>query len=621
MCLRKYRSSPAIIFFLWLMFLCGTHAPFVVNGLAQHQQRERRVDAPPHGATIQEPTTTPRPAASPITSPTPTRTPAPAATPLPVATSRVAASAPQTVEELRLRIQEILRQPQLAASHVAVKVASLDTGRVLFEENAQKWLQPASNMKLFAVAAALDRLTPDYRFHTSVYAQARPDAGGKISGDLIIYGRGDPTLATRFNETASGTTSRSSDPATENSNAQSHTGHQGDTYFKAIDELAARIVAAGVRRIEGDLVGDETYFTGSALPLGWEWGDLQWYYGAPVSALSINDNAIDLIVRPGARAGSACVVTTGPSLPQDIVVLNVAAQSHDPKSKVLLSTSGRMEIINRATTAPRGTPQTLAIFRPLGANVIEVSGQLPLGDAGLNASIAVPQPAWLFTTMLRRSLERQGVVITGQTRTIEARARDGQTLPTATLVEIAHRQSPPLRIIAAQTLKPSQNLYAELILRALGKATGTKPTQTTDEAGLEAVGNFLRQAGIDESTLVMFDGSGLSRSNLVTAATTLELLIYMNGHRDAAVFRDAQPVAGVDGTLRNRMRNTPAANNARAKTGTLSSATSLSGYLTSASGERLVFSLIINNPARQINPRATFTDAITVLLASFMGRS
>jgi D-alanyl-D-alanine carboxypeptidase/D-alanyl-D-alanine-endopeptidase (penicillin-binding protein 4) len=474
---------------------------------------------------------------------------------------------------LRARIREILSKPEFAPSRLALKVASLDTGRVLFEEDAQKWMQPASNMKLYTVAAALDRLTPDYRFVTSVYAPARPDAAGTIRGDLVVYGRGDPSYATRFNP-------------------------EGDSdYYRAIGELAANISKAGVRRVEGDLVGDESYFPGSALGSGWEWDDLQWWYGAEVSALTVNDNSVDLSVRPGARVGDPCVITVGPATPL-------------------------VTVIDRTSTAPRGTKRELSVHRPLGQNVIEIRGTMSLDDRGLTESVAVSHPALMFTTMLRTALERQGIVVTGQTRTVDAQGRaDGQPLQVSSLVELATRQSPPFSVIAAQTLKPSQNLYAELILRALGKATATDPRQASEDAGVEAVRKFLAQAGIDPAKVFMLDGSGLSRANLVTPDTTLQLLTYMNRHRYGAAFREALPVAGLDGTLRNRMKGTPAQGNVRAKTGTLGTATSLSGYVFSAAGERLVFSLMINNPPRDADPRTGFTDAVAVLLASFTGRS
>ncbi|MDT5155895.1 MAG: hypothetical protein QOH51_252 [Acidobacteriota bacterium] len=581
-------SSLVSTLLLVALLLCAT--PLRALPAAPTAQRERRVNTPAPAATptparpAQTPTpalqtqTPTRPTPTPSTAPartlTPTQTPTPTPTPTTTPTPVSQTTPPQTLEELRARIREILAKPEFSASHVAVKVASLDTGRVVFEQDAGKWMQPASNLKLYTVAAALDRLTPDFRFITSVYAPARPDSTGIVRGDLIVYGRGDPTYATRFNP-------------------------EGDSdYFRAIDELAAEIASAGVRRVEGDLVGDESYFTGPALSPGWEWDDLQWWYGAEVTALSVNDNSVDLSVKPGATVGSPARITVGPPTPL-------------------------VTIVDRTTTSERGTTRELSVNRPLGQNTIEVRGRLPVDDRGYTASLAVSRPALLFASMLRASLERRGVVFTGQTRTIDAQARADaqQPLQVSSLIEIATRKSPPLSIIAAQTLKPSQNLYAELILRTLGKATAADPKLSSEDAGKEAVRNFLKQAGIDASGLSMLDGSGLSRADLVTADTTLQLLTYMNRHRFGATFREALPVAGLDGTLRNRMKGTPAQGNVRAKTGTLGTATSLSGYVLSAAGERLVFSLMINNPPRDADPRTGFTDAIAILLATFAGRS
>jgi D-alanyl-D-alanine carboxypeptidase/D-alanyl-D-alanine-endopeptidase (penicillin-binding protein 4) len=369
---------------------------------------------------------------TPTASPTPT--PVPSAIPS-AAPASFPQPAPKTAEELRARLEEVVRRPQLAAAQVAVKIVSLDTGRTLYEENASKLLMPASNMKIYIVAAALARLSPDYRFTTSVYAPARPDARGIVRGDLTVYGRGDPSFAARFND---------------------------KDYYRAIDELASLIAAAGVRRVEGDLVGDESYFRGGPLGLGWEWDDLQWYYGAEVSALSINDNSIDLFVKPSLSVGAPCVVTTGPSA------------------------TSFLRVVNRTTTTARGTKRDLIVHRGLTSDVVEVGGSLPADDKGYEGSVAVPHPALMFVEMLRSRLAQHGVTVAGRTRTVEDSERVGVALnplrsspqnpsgsPPSSLVEIASRRSPPLNVIAAQTLKPSQNLYAELILRTLGKVAGS----------------------------------------------------------------------------------------------------------------------------------------------------
>ncbi|HYO91169.1 MAG TPA: D-alanyl-D-alanine carboxypeptidase/D-alanyl-D-alanine-endopeptidase [Pyrinomonadaceae bacterium] len=483
--------------------------------------------------------------------------------------------APRTLEELQLRITELARRPELTQAQFAVKVSSLDTGRTLYEENARKLLLPASVMKIFTVAAALDRLTPDFRFKTSVYAGEKPDATGSIKGDLIIYGRGDPSISATFNN--------------------------GD-YFRAVRELADNIAAAGVKRVEGDLVGDESYFTGPPHGFAWSWADLQWYYGAEVSALSVNNNALDLFVKPGPSVGAPCLVTTGPPTP--IVTIN-----------------------NRTTTAPRGSKRELAVYRALGENVIEVSGSLPLDDQGFTGSISVSHPALIFVYMLRSALAERGVTVTGKSRTIDAPAFRASSLTqlgnpsSSQRVEIASRLSPPLSVIAAQTLKPSQNLYAELILRTLGRERGASFDGTSEAAGIDVVKKFLAEAGVNPYEVVMWDGSGLSRRDLITASATVQLLAYMSRHRFANVFRDALPVAGVDGTLARRMKGTPAMNNARAKTGTIETVATLSGYVTSAAGERLAFSVLLNNYPESSNARRVFTDDLTVLLASFAGRS
>jgi len=505
----------------------------------------------------------------------------PTATP---AAARPIAPAPRTLADLQSRIGEIVRQPALEPGIFAVKIVSLDTGDVIFEQSANKFVRPASNMKLYTVAAALDRLTPDYHFITSVYAKEKADKG-TVKGDLIIYGRGDPSIAARFNN--------------------------GD-YFKGINDLADRIVAAGVKRVKGDLVGDESYFNGAPLGSGWEWNDLQWAYGAQVSALTVNDNGIDLTVKPGEKVGAPVVITTGP-----------------PATSFLT-------ISNRATTSARGSKSDLQIYRALGANNLELSGSIPLGDNGWTGSVAIPDPALAFVSMLRDALTKRSVKIDGRVRTVSLRSGDSivlripaglQALPGLSKespVEIASLSSPAFNSIAAQTLKPSQNQYTELILRTLGRTQPilTDPlTRDDEELGLSVVKDFLRQAGVGENEIALNDGSGLSRNDLISANTTVQLLTFMAKHKYFAQFRDALPIAGVDGTLRTRMRGTPAEGNLRAKTGSLSSVASLSGYVTTAAGEHLVFSMMLNNYPDAGALRRDSIDAIAVLLASFAGRS
>ena len=521
-----------------------------------------------------QPPTATVPAPSPVTQPAPRN-------PVRISVGRSAVTAPNSRAELLTRIEEIVRQPALEPGFFAVKIVSLDTGNVIYEQSANKFVRPASNMKLYTVAAALDRLTPDYHFITSVYAKERPD-DGKIKGDLIIFGRGDPSFAARFNT--------------------------GD-YFTGINDLADRIVAAGVKRVKGDLVGDESWFNGAPLGSGWEWDDLLWSYGAQVSALTVNDNSIDLTVKPGEKVGAPVVITSGPP-------------------------ATFMTITNRATTGPRGSKSDLNIYRGVGANTLEITGTAPIGDNGFTGGAAIPDPALAFVSMLRDALVKRGVKIDGRVRTVDARS-GASIVPNPLIaitqttnvplqpppVEIASIQSPPFSLIASHTLKPSQNLYTEIILRTLGKLNSVSASQTNEEAGLIIVRNFLRQTGASERDLALSDGSGHSRNDLITATATVQVLTFMSKHRYFAQFRDALPIAGVDGTLRTRMKGTPAEGNLRAKTGSLSSVASLSGYVTTAAGEHLVFSMMLNNYPDAAALRRDSIDAIAVLLASFTGKS
>ncbi|HEX7295034.1 MAG TPA: D-alanyl-D-alanine carboxypeptidase/D-alanyl-D-alanine-endopeptidase [Pyrinomonadaceae bacterium] len=575
-------------FSLILLLFAIPVATFTTNA-----QRDRRSTTP-------SATPSPTPVAAPVQSPIV----APASSPTPAVSTSKTANPTKTLAELQTRIADILRKPELVPAMVGIKVVSLDTGHVLFEENSAKLLRPASNMKLYTVATALDRLSPDFRFTTSVYATGRLD-GGSVRGDLIIYGRGDPSIAARFNN--------------------------GD-YFKSINDLADKIVAAGVKRVEGDLVGDESYFTGPQYGSGWEWEDLTWYYGAEISALTVNDNALDLFIKPSLKVGQPAIVTTGPP---------------DPLLK----------IVNEVTTAPAGTRRQLVINRGLGKDTIQLKGSIALDDRGYTGGIAISHPALLFAYLLRSALAQKGVTIKGHTRTIPSPVggaaldpiqrgsltRYPDVPPLNVPTEIATYHSVPFSVVAAQTLKPSQNLYTELILRTLGNlpapvtpspdssgdlssdrpSQGSVPElrQTSEDRGVEVVKGFLKTVGIRPESLLLNDGSGLSRNDMVTADSTVQLLTYMSRHRYADVFRNALPIAGVDGTLRNRMKGTVAEGNLRAKTGSLSSAASLGGYVTTAAGERLVFTIMVNNYPSDVEPRTVCIDPIAVLLASFGGRS
>ena len=483
--------------------------------------------------------------------------------------TRLAVAAPANLDELRTGFLAHLNQERFSAATWGIKIVSLDSGKTLFEHHAGKLLKPASNAKLFTGALALDRLGPDFRIRTSLYSAARPDKSGTLRGDLIVYGRGDPTFAERF--------------------------HDGD-YTNILRPIVDAIAAAGIKQIKGDLIGDESFFHGPPFGSQWTWDDLQQYYGAESSALTVQDNTVDLICKPGLRVGLPCRITTQPE-------------------------TSYLTFSNRTITMEAGSRRRLSLYRPVGENIVHVFGWMPLDGSNYVDAVSVHRPALWFVTLLKEALAKRGIRLTGKVRAVDWLEREVKPIDLEKLVELGSVSSPPLSEIVTRMMKPSQNLYAHLLLLQVGaqNAPSPVPWQTTEDAGLVALGQFLQHASIPKSSVLLEEGSGLSRGALVTPDATIELIKFMARHRHAAPFRDSLPIAGVDGTLRNRMKGTAAAGNARAKTGTLRYVNTLSGYITSKAGENLVFSLMLNNYSG--NDARAALDNIVVTLAEMEFRS
>jgi len=481
------------------------------------------------------------------------------------------AKPPKTLAELQQQLSTHLAQHKFDAALWGVKVVSLDSGKVIFEQNSQKLFSPASNSKLYTVALALERLGADYRIKTSLYASAKPSAG-VLQGDLIVFGRGDPTINARL--------------------------HNNDIYA-ALEPLVAALTNAGVQRIMGDLIGDDSYFHGPPYGSGWAWDDTESYYGAEISALTINDNSLQVSVKPGSKVGDSCALTISP-----------------PTSYISFS--------NRTETATNGARRTISFFRPLEQNVIYVSGKMPLEIPTYSDDVTVHNPPGLFISFFKEALGRHGIKVEGKLRTVNWLERQVEPIRIEKLVELGSVESLSMGEIAREVMKPSQNLYTDLLLAHVGeqhRTEQTAPNETSEELGIRELNKFLTEAAVKKGDVLFEEGSGLSRNNLTTPNATIALLQYMSRHKSAEVYLNALPIAGVDGTLRGRMKGTAAAGNVRAKTGTLRWANSLSGHVTTAAGERLLFSIMLN---RYHNSDPTHTaradvDAIAVMLAEFNG--
>lgn len=470
---------------------------------------------------------------------------------------------PRTLIELQTRLSNHIAHPRFAAAQWGIKVVSLESGATWFEHQAGKFAVPASNTKLFTGALALDRLGPDFRIRTSLYARTPPDAAGRLAGDLIVYGRGDPGFSTRF---------------------QTNAG-------SVLTALADRLVAAGVRHIEGDVIGDESFFRAEALGAGWSWDDLEAYYSAEISALSLHDNTLDVVVRPGAVAGHPCRITLRPA-------------------------TAFLVISNLTVTATNAAPGTLEFRRPLGQNVIFVEGQLALDAPDRVETMTVHRPAAWFVEQFLRTLAERKITVGGGAGTRNWRDRVREPFIPGQFTELGFVESPPLSVLLAAMEKPSQNLHAQLLLLQVGARSRLANTThlATDKAGIAELRAFLAEAGLRHG-VHLEEGSGLSRRHLVTPSAITALLRHMHTHRWADYFREALPIAGVDGTLRTRMQGTPAAGNVRAKTGTLENVNALSGFVTTQSGERLAFAFLLNH----YNGGRDDLDALAILLASYAG--
>jgi D-alanyl-D-alanine carboxypeptidase/D-alanyl-D-alanine-endopeptidase (penicillin-binding protein 4) len=487
---------------------------------------------------------------------------------------------------LESQIEKILAQPDAERGFWGIEVVSLASGRRLYALNADKLFTPASNTKLFTTAAALALIGPDYRFKTTVETSGAVDKYGRLVGDLVLVGRGDPNLSGRVLP-YSGHTQRTQPP------------------IRVLEQLADQLVAKGVKYVDGDIVADDSYYAFERYGEGWTQDDLVWETGAPVSALSINDNVIFVNILPADRPGEKAFVTLDPF-------------------------ADYYRVDNRILTTPPGTgPRKIFINREPGASVLTLWGNIPLDDPGAGEALAIDDPAAFAGQVFQRLLEKRGVLVYGKPRTRHTELASLQTFSVTALASgggehgmpgrqplvLASYDSPPLIEDLQVINKVSQNLHAELMLRLLGREKGASGTI---EGGMEVERGFLTQAGIQADQYVFFDGSGMSRQNLVTPHATVQLLTYASKQPWGKAWRETLPVAGVDGSLAGRFRGSPAEGRVQAKTGALGHVNALSGYVQTMNGEQVAFSILTNN--HKLVPRRAL-DLIDQIVIAIVNES
>jgi D-alanyl-D-alanine carboxypeptidase/D-alanyl-D-alanine-endopeptidase (penicillin-binding protein 4) len=477
-------------------------------------------------------------------------------------------------KSLEKRIDTILESPDLARGFWGIEVVSLGSGKTLYFHDADKLFTPASNTKLFTTAAAMALIGPDYTFQTTVETNGTLDTHGRLTGDLVLVGRGDPNLSGRELPYAL------------------HT-ERNDHPIRVLEQLADTLAQKGVKYVDGDVIADDSYFAFERYGEGWSQDDLVWADGAPVSALTINDNVIFVNILPADRAGDRAFVSITPF-------------------------AGYYRIDNRIMTTPAGTGRKIFINREPGATVLTLWGNMPLGDSGANEALAIEDPAEFAAELFRQLLEVRGIAVYGKSKTrhtelsslsvftvtASAASRGGdepsREFQNQPLV-LGSYQSKPLIEDVRVINKVSQNLHAEILLRLLGREKGTAGTV---EGGLEVLRGFLNQAGIPVEQYAFYDGSGLSRQNLVTPQAVVQLLRYADSQPWGASFRDTLPLSGTDGSLSNRFKDVDIQGRVHAKTGSLGGVKTLSGYATTNHGERVAFSILSNNfnlPEKRVN--------------------
>ncbi|MDG3496813.1 MULTISPECIES: D-alanyl-D-alanine carboxypeptidase/D-alanyl-D-alanine endopeptidase [Pseudanabaena] len=452
--------------------------------------------------------------------------------------------------QMQKEVEKIAQSPKLNHSRIGVFIQTNETkSQILASLDSDRYFIPASNTKLFVTATALKTLGADYRFATRLMSHNLPNDRGEIDNGLWLVASGDPSL-------------------------QSATG---------LKSLVTQLKNKGVKQINGG-IWTLTARKGAEIGDNWEWGDLQEYYGAKASPFTINENALDWVVSPSAIGKPAIFAWEEPNFAND------------------------WRVDNQSITVGADEVSTLQVIRPYGQKVAIITGQVPEKSEPELGGVAIPDPEANLLALLHQELIAQGITISLDSNS-NHNSNQAQKLPP--IQDLAIALSPPLSELISITNKNSNNLYAELLLRALGDRFHEVLPDDSVSGGLLAVNKYLQSINIPPDNALLVDGSGLSRRNLTTPKTIVQLLQSMASDRH---FRRSLAIAGVDGSLTNRFKNTDAQGLIQAKTGGLTGAVALSGYASPPHYREVIFSIIINNSNLPSKELKQYIDAIALLL-------
>jgi D-alanyl-D-alanine carboxypeptidase/D-alanyl-D-alanine-endopeptidase (penicillin-binding protein 4) len=458
-------------------------------------------------------------------------------------TKKAGVSTKKAAAKFAERAEALLGTGPAGKGEWGLLIVDSESGETLYQQNADRYFVPASNMKLFTTALALAKLGPEYRFHTTLETSGTISSDGVLTGDLALVGRGDPNLSNRkfpyeLKEEFDGPPE------------------------KALAELADKLAAKGVKEISGDVIGDDSYFPRERYPSGWEIDDMVWEYGAAISSIVVDDNTVTLTLTPGEQAGTAVQAAVNPATPDFVVENNVVTSAGEVKSDLTLT-------------------------REPGSNLVVVKGTMPAKSAPRKLVLAIEEPAHHSAAVLKGLLEDRGIKIRGVARARHELAKT-QEDPTV----LAEHVSVPLGDEVKLINKISQNLHTEMLLRTVGRQNGV---WATPDDLMKAPQDFYASAGIAPDDVIQSDASGLSRHDLVTPRAIVTLLSFAQKQPWFGIYYGSLPVAGIDGTLEDRMKDTPATGRIHAKTGSVQHVRTLSGLAETPSGRRLIFSFLSNN--------------------------
>ena len=457
------------------------------------------------------------------------------------------------LNRLREEINYLLNDPNLDNANIGIYIESLSDSKVIFNQNEHKLFVPASNMKLFTSAASLVRLGKQFRYQTIIGTDSAL-SDSILAGNLIIRGVGDPSISGKF--------------------------YDGDI-LACFNNWADSLKNRGIIKITGNLIGDNSYFESDILAEGWNWDDEPFWYSAQPSALSFNDNCVDFKVNAGNKPGVPVSVVQAPSI-------------------------GYLGVENKATTSSADSLAQLNITRARAQNIVQISGTLPFKSETVNESITVENPAEYFLKTFKQVLQNKGIKVQGKTEI--------HSVNTAILDTLFIHYSPELAELVKELNKISHNFYAEQLLKTLGARYGE---EGSFKKGSEIVSKWLYSQGVAPSEFIMVDGSGLSRMNMLTPLSTATLLRRMYNSKDFSVFYESLPIAGVDGTLKNMMRNSAAQGNVHAKSGTMRHIRNLAGYVRDKNNNPYLFVIMVNNHSVPVAYIKKLQSEICIVLSNF----